>query len=88
MPVKNMEQLASLASRYGRLCGALRPFTRALYGAYTSRPRHVAAVLRVEAKRAIRLWRAMLCALRLREDLFEKTVRFVPAKGSNAYRAV
>ena len=66
--VRSMEKVASLASRYGHLCGALRPFTKALYGAYANRPRHVAVELRVEAKRAVRLWRAMLCALRLRED--------------------
>ena len=72
VPVKRLEQLASLASRYGQICGALRPFTRALYCAYAGRLRHTSVRLEPGARRAVRLWRAMLCALRLREAAFAR----------------
>ena len=34
VPVKSMETIASLASRYSDICREMKPFTRAFYGSY------------------------------------------------------
>ena len=60
--VRDLERLASYASRYGMICPLLLPFTRPLYAAYKGLSRSVRVTLKPAAKRAVRLWRAMLCA--------------------------
>jgi hypothetical protein len=63
--VRDLERLASYASRYGMICPMLLPFTRPIYAAYTGLSREVKVTLGPAAKRAVRLWRAMLCATAL-----------------------
>ena len=79
VPVKALERMASLASRYGRLIPVLRPFARALYDAYAGLNRRVSIILRPNAKRSIHVWRAMLCVLTFREKEFGRPFdTFVP----------
>jgi hypothetical protein len=87
IPVKVIERLASWGSRYGSICPTLRAFNRALYSviwrndARHTLSRHVSIELTPAAKRTIRLWRAMLVALRLDERRFARSFesfRLVP----------
>ena len=72
VPVRALEIMASLASRYAEICPTLRPFVRALYSAYAGLSRNVSVVLNIEAKRAIHMWRAMLCTLTIKEKEFAR----------------
>ena len=79
VPVKALEIMASLASRYAAICPGLRPFVRALYGSYAGLSRNVSVVLDINAKRSIHMWRAMLCTLTLREKEFARPfTSFIP----------
>ena len=60
VPVKTMERLASLGSRYSGICLYLRPFTRALYNAYKGHGQHISVRLLADARRAIRVFRLFL----------------------------
>ena len=81
VPRATIEKLASWGSRYAFICRFMKPFNRALYSALpTQRHRlssqynpHVSQVLPPSAQRAVRLWRAMLCALRLDERKFSRS---------------
>jgi hypothetical protein len=79
VPVKALERMASLASRYGMILPVVRPFARALYDAYAGLNRHVSVDLKNNAKRAIHVWRAMLCILVFREQEFGRPFdTFIP----------
>lgn len=59
VPVKTMEKLASLASRYAKICRFFRPFTRFLYRSYTGRSHHASVPLDSSACLVIRLLRML-----------------------------
>ena len=77
VPLKVLEKLASLASRYGMLMPAFKPFVRAIYESYTKkfvskRNVNMSYELKIEARRAIHVWRALLCSLALHEEQFAR----------------
>lgn len=81
VPRRTLEKLASWGSRYSFICRFMKPFNRALYSALP-RPaqrasghynQHASTTLPVPARRAIRLWRAMLCCLHLDETRFSRS---------------
>ena len=72
VPVRALEVMASLASRYAEICPTLRPFVRALYSSYTGLNRNVSIHLNVKTKRSIHMWRSMLCTLTLKEKEFAR----------------
>jgi hypothetical protein len=73
VPVRVLEKMASLASRYSLICPVLRPFIHALYSAYVGiSNRNCSVILRAEAKRSVLMWRVVLCTLTLREESFAR----------------
>ena len=84
VPVRQLEKMTSLASRYALICPVLRPFIHALYGAYVGiSNRNCSVSLKPDAKRAILMWRVTLCTLSLREQQFARpflSFRKVPAQ--------
>ena len=77
VPLKVLEKLASLASRYGMLMPAFKPFVRAIYETYTKKFRskgngYASYEIGVDARRAIHVWRALLCLLALHEEQFAR----------------
>ena len=79
VPVRSLERLASLASRYSLICVVLRPFCRPLYASYANLRRNVSVTLSPAAVWAIKMWRATLCCTQLRERLFARSfVSFQP----------
>ena len=90
VPRATIEKLASWGSRYAFICRFMKPFNRALYAALpTQRQRetsqynpHASQLLPTTAQRAVRMWRAMLCALHLDETRFSRS--FDLFKGATA----
>jgi len=77
--VRDLERLASLASRYALICTVLRPFCRPLYASYAGLRRNVSVRLEPAAEWAVRMWRATLCCTVLQERLFARSfASFVP----------
>ena len=61
VPVKSMERIASLASRYSGICREMKPFTKALYSSYAGlRNKSTSVRLKDDAVHSIEMWRAML----------------------------
>jgi hypothetical protein len=50
VPVRIMQRLASLGSRYGHICSAMRPFVRTLYESYHGTPQHGSVSLSAAVK--------------------------------------
>ena len=81
-PVRHVEALASLADRYGCVFQAMRPFTADISACLWTKPqgggkppggnRNRSFYLSAAAKRAVRFWRAMLCAGQVDEDHFTR----------------
>jgi hypothetical protein len=66
VPIKTLQRVASLASRYSKVCRGMRPFTSYLYGCYSGIQNSSASVpMTFDGKRAVYLWRALLCLVRL-----------------------
>ena len=75
MSFKTAQRLASWSSRYGMVCRAMRPFCGALHRLSAGRTdRHATFTPSEEAKRAIRLWRAMLFLVRYDELRFTRSL--------------
>jgi hypothetical protein len=75
VPVRVVEKLASWSSRYGAICPAMKPFSRALYSLIGGLTNRCALIpFTVEAQRAVRMWRAMLVLLAEDETKFGKTI--------------
>ena len=56
VPVKSMETIASLASRYSGICREIKPFMKALYSSYAGlRNRSASAKLKEDAVQAIEM---------------------------------
>ena len=73
MDVKTAQCLASWASRYSKICRALRPFCGALHRLSAGRTQpHAKFMLSEEARIAIRMWRAMLYLVRYDEVRFTR----------------
>jgi hypothetical protein len=73
--ITTMEQLASFASRYSKVCRSMRPFCVALYSSYTGRKNLQATfTLDIEAQLAIRLWRAVLCCSYFEDGIFTREI--------------
>lgn len=60
MPVKTLQKLGSLGSRWGKVCICTRPVTRHIYRAYAGRHPRALVHLGGEAKVTIRFFRAMI----------------------------
>ena len=75
VPVRQLETLASWASRYAIILCWLRPFTRFLYGSFKGLPRNKSVELDGSARITVRLWRAALCALACDETRFARPLR-------------
>ena len=73
IPIKKIQQLASLGSRYGYICHTIRPFVRVLYQAYTGRTRMRATTLTEQARAVTRTFRNMFVLLGLRGDTFARS---------------
>ena len=76
------QKLASLGSRYSKICRAMRPFCGALHRATAGRKnRHAKFLMPEEARRAIRGWRAMLFLVSFDEQKYSRRMRsFLPEK--------
>jgi hypothetical protein len=69
------QRLASLGTRYGKICRVMRPFRGALNRATVGRKEtHALFHWSSEAIIAIQCWRAMLCLVRYREVEFTRTI--------------
>lgn len=73
--VREIERLASWASRYSTILRVMEPFNGALYAELAGmRNRHSFKPLRgMGARVAVWMWRVMLCLLRLNENTFART---------------
>ena len=74
IPIKKIQQLASLGSRYGYICHTIRPFVRVLYQAYTGRTRMRATTLTDQARAVTRTFRNMFVMMGLRGDTFSRSL--------------
>jgi hypothetical protein len=74
VPLKTMERLASLGSRYGNICRLMRPFVRVLYSSYRGKSRFVEIELGLEAKAVIRLFRCLFVAQALDKVRFSRSL--------------
>ena len=73
--IREVQKLASWASRYSAICRTLKPFTADLFAAvsgYTNSS--TKKVLSLAAQRAIRLWRAALVSLELNKEAFSRPI--------------
>ena len=61
--VKEVQKLASLGSRYGAICRALKPFVRILYATYAGRNQLGHVVFTPHARAIVRLFRNMFTLL-------------------------
>ena len=76
VPVRVVEKLVSWNSRYSVICPAMKPFSRALYSLVAGMTNRCALVeFTSEARRAVRLWRAMLVLLADDGISFDRTIR-------------
>ena len=76
VPVRVVEKLVSWNSRYSVICPAMKPFSRALYSLVAGMTNRCALVeFTSEARRAVRLWRAMLVLLAEDGISFDRTIR-------------
>ena len=73
--VKDVERLASWASRYTTILRVMEPFSQALYAEETGmRNRHVYKAFKgIGGRVAVWMWRAMLCLQHLNEETFGRT---------------
>jgi hypothetical protein len=73
--VKELEQLASWATRYSLICRPLKPF---VYSFYRNRSYHQLQSLQLEMSEEVRLdillWRVFLCASHLRPQSFARSI--------------
>jgi hypothetical protein len=72
VPVKHLQKLASLASRYGAICRTMKPFVRTLYAAYTGRADAASVQLSPVCRAVIRMFRNMFAVLGLRPLQFAR----------------
>jgi hypothetical protein len=81
MNVRTAQKLASLSSRYGKICRVMRPFCGALNRLIAGRTEvHATFHLSNESRIAIKCWQAMLCLVRYEETRFTRTLdSFSPA---------
>jgi hypothetical protein len=70
VPVRTLESLASMATRYAGICRYMGPFVRALYSAYRGRRRHLAVELTEDAVRSIQIMRVLLLLTAVEERRF------------------
>ena len=65
IPVREMQALASLGSRYGYICHLMRPYVRALYSSFCGKHHHASLCLNDNTKRVIRLFQCLFVAMHL-----------------------
>jgi hypothetical protein len=69
VPYRDMERLASWASRYGAVARLMRPFIGGLHGSMKNYDNRFAAIpLTREVQFDIRMWRSYLCVAYLKKD--------------------
>jgi len=81
LEVRAVQRLASLGSRYGKICRPIQPFVRHLYEAYAGRKQNSSVTLSEEACRTVRLFRALLAFSAISERGFTRRLRFFIPKG-------
>ena len=72
VPVKQLQGLASLGSRYGYISHLMRPFVRTLYSSFRGRGDWGRVSITVETKRIIRLFRCLFVNLALQGARFSR----------------
>jgi hypothetical protein len=73
--VRDMERLASWASRYALLSRAMKPFVKILYSSYKGIPNRSAKVrLSEDVTFTIRLWRSFFAAIKLQESALSRKI--------------
>ena len=73
VPVRIMQRLASLGSRYSQICSVMRPLVRTLYESYHGIPQQGSVSLSAEAKVVIRTFRGLFTLMGLRVGKFSRT---------------
>ena len=72
VPVKQLQGLASLGSRYGYISHLMRPYVRTLYSSFRGRTHWGRVTLSTETKRVIRLFRCLFVNLALQGSRFSR----------------
>ena len=73
VPVRALQGLASLASRYGYISSLMRPFTRLLYSSFRRHHHAASVVLKPRTRRVIRLFRFLFAMVALHGSHFSRT---------------
>ena len=73
VPVKTMERLASLASRFGSVCPTVRPYTRALYASYRGRKHMQMVLLQDQHRVVVHLFKHMFVLVGLHAPYFARS---------------
>ena len=72
--IRQIQSLASWASRYSAVCRNLKPFTQDLFDMVRGQTTHADVALSSAAVRAIEVWRGALLALKLHPTEFERPI--------------
>jgi hypothetical protein len=76
VPLREMQKLASLSSRYSLVCPAMRPFTAALNGMITGfSGAHARISVSPDARLAIVMWRAMFFLMSRHDSRFARSLQ-------------
>ena len=70
--VRDIQRVASWASRYSAVCRSLKPFTQDLFDMIRGKTTHAAIKWTERARRAVKVWRATLLALKMDPANFER----------------
>jgi hypothetical protein len=74
VPVRIMQRLASLGSRYSHLCSVMRPYVRTLYESYQGTCQRGSVSLSSGAKIVIRTFRGLFTLMGLRSGMFSRSL--------------
>ena len=74
IPVPTMQRLASLGSRYGKICRIMRPFVRVLYSSYRGRRQKCHVQLSPGCRAVIRTLRNLFTIIGIRPDTFSRSL--------------
>ena len=72
--VKEVQRMASWASRYSAVCRTLKPFTQDLFDSIRGRHSHAVFQLPAHAIRAVEVWRGTLLSLQLDPAVFSRPI--------------
>ena len=78
--VRDIQRVASWASRYSAICRSLKPFTQDLFDMIRGKTTHAAIKWTERAARAVKVWRATLLALQMDPLHFERPLHTLGAR--------